>query len=254
MARRMYRQDQQEYRNQLEREGRINMNQPAQQTQSSGPQTYGTAAGTTSGGRAPDTSSYDPLIQYQEQQRRLRAEEGREMDRMLRMLEGEPDRLRGEQQTATQEMRRQAALRMAQQGGRGNVIGAMSMAKGVGQEAANIGTQFGSQIRDAARQAAQARIERKQQEIESMAKAGVDTERVAAELRTILERNSADTKNKVGRMFGLDVGQAASPEALVAEVNALERTTRDPLALQMIRQFKSNIEQGMDPFAGMAQA
>lgn len=218
------------------------------------PQTYGTAAGTMSGGRAPATSQYDPLIQFQEQQRRLRAEEGREMDRMLRMLEGEADVLRGEQQTATQEMRRQAALRMAQQGGRGNVIGAMSMAKGVGQEAANIGTQFGSQIRDAARQAAQARIERKQQEIESMAKPGVDTERVAAELRKIVERNSASASNKLGRMIGVDVGQAANPEALVAEINALERTTRDPLALQMIRQLKSNIEQGMDPFAGMAQA
>lgn len=215
------------------------------------PQSYGTAATAASRGRAADTSSYDPLIQYQEQQRRLRAEEGREMDRMLRMLEGEPDRLRGEQQTATQEMRRQAALRMAQQGGRGNVIGAMSMAKGVGQEAANIGTQFGSQIRDAARQAAQARIERKQQEIESMAKPGVDVERVSAELRNIVNRNSRSLLSRATQ--GL-MGRGATPVALANELNALEATTDDPLALAQIRQLKANIEQGRDPFEGMAQA
>ena len=198
-----------------------------------------------------DTSQYDELSAFRAQQRRLRAEEGREMDRMVRMLEQQPEQLQQEQQTATDEMRRQAALRMAQQGGRGNVIGAMSAAKGVGQEAANIGTQFGAQIRDAARQAAQARLERKQQEIESMAKPGVDVERVSAELRNIVNRNSRSLLSRATK--GL-MGRGATPVALANELNALEATTDDPLALAQIKQLKANIEQGRDPFEGMAQA
>ena len=198
-----------------------------------------------------DTRAYDELSAFQDQQRRLRADEGREMDRMVRMLERAPDELRSEQQTATNEMRRQAALRMAEQGGRGNVIGAMSAAKGVGQEAANIGTQFGAQIRDAARNAAQARLERKQQEIESMAKPGVDVERVSAELRAIVDRNSRDLLSRVTQ--GL-FGRGATPVALANELAALENTTDDPLAIQQIQQLRANIEQGRNPFEGMAQA
>ena len=198
-----------------------------------------------------DTRAYDELSAFQDQQRRLRADESREMDRMVRMLERAPDELRSEQQTATNEMRRQAALRMAGQGGRGNVIGAMSAAKGVGQEAANIGTQFGAQIRDAARNAAQARLERKQQEIESMAKPGVDVERVSAELRGIVDRNS---RNLLSRATGGLFGRGATPVALANELAALENTTNDPLAIQQIQQLRANIEQGRNPFEGMAQA
>ena len=160
--------------------------------------------------------AYDPLIRQQEQLQRLRGDESREMARFVRLMEQAPDQLRGEQQTATDEMRRQAALRMAQQGGRGNVIGAMSAAKGVGQEAANIGTQFGAQIRDAARGAAQARIEQKQQEIESQTKPGVDMERVSASLQSAV--NNAKEKG--------------NPQMLVQEILAMARTTSDPLGLQ----------------------
>lgn len=181
-------------------------------------------------------SAYDPLIQQQQQMQRLRADEQREMSRFVRLMEQAPEQLRQEQQTATQEMRRQAALRMAGQGGRGNVIGAMSMAKGVGQEAANIGTQFGSQIRDAARQAAQARIEQQQQAIQSATKPGVDVERVSASLTGAV--SSARAKD--------------NPQMLAAEIMALEKTTDDPLALQLIRAVKTNLETGRDPFEGTA--
>ena len=173
------------------------------------------------------------------------------MDDLIRLYESEPDRLREAQGVATDEMRRQAALRMAQQGVRGNVIGAASAAKLVGGEAENIGTRFGAQIRDAARTAAQARADRAQQRIESLAKPGVDVERISAELRSIIDRNKADFKNQA--TLGM-FGRAASPQARDEEFAALERTTRDPVALQMIRLVRSNIEQGMDPFAGMAQA
>tara|TARA_R100001086_G_scaffold245256_1_gene175956 strand:+ start:12698 stop:13366 length:669 start_codon:yes stop_codon:yes gene_type:complete len=178
--------------------------------------------------------AYDPLIRQQEQLQRLRGDESREMARFVRLMEQAPDQLRGEQQTATDEMRRQAALRMAQQGGRGNVIGAMSAAKGVAQEAANIGTQFGAQIRDAARSAAQARIEQKQQQLESQTKPGVDIERVSASLQSAV--NSAIEKG--------------NPQMLVQEILAMERTTDDPLALQLISRVKTNLETGRPAFEG----
>jgi hypothetical protein len=178
--------------------------------------------------------AYDPLIRQQEQLQRLRGDESREMARFVRLMEQAPDQLRGEQQTATDEMRRQAALRMAQQGGRGNVIGAMSAAKGVGQEAANIGTQFGAQIRDAARTAAQARIEQKQQQIESQTKPGVDMGRISASLRSAV--NNAKEKG--------------NPQMLVQEILAMERTTDDPLALQLIRRVKTNLETMRPAFEG----
>ena len=60
--------------------------------------------------------------------------------------------------------------------------------------------------------------------------------------------------NKAGNLVGANIGQAASPAARDAELDALERTTRDPLALQMIAQIRANLQQGNDPFAGMAQA
>ena len=178
--------------------------------------------------------AYDPLIRQQEQLQRLRADESRDMARFVRLMEQAPDQLRGEQQTATDEMRRQAALRMAQQGGRGNVIGAMSAAKGVAQEAANIGTRFGAQIRDAARNAAQARIEQKQQEIESQVKPGVDMERISASLRSAVNRAK----------------EMANPQMLVQEILAMERTTDDPLALQLIRRVKTNLETMRPAFEG----
>tara|TARA_R110002050_G_scaffold138666_1_gene262524 strand:- start:23 stop:544 length:522 start_codon:yes stop_codon:yes gene_type:complete len=173
------------------------------------------------------------------------------MDRLVRLAEGAPDELRGEQRTATNEMRRQAALRMGAGGARGNIIGAGSAAKAVGQEAANIGTQFGAQIRQAARQAAQARLERSQQAIESMAKPGVDVERVSVELRNIVDRNSRSLSSRLTK--GL-IGKGATPVALANELAALENTTEDPLAIQQIQQLRANIEQGRNPFEGMAQA
>jgi hypothetical protein len=198
-----------------------------------------------------NTGQYDQLAAFQDTQRRLRATEGREMDRLVRLAEGAPDELRGEQRTATNEMRRQAALRMGAGGARGNIIGAGSAAKAVGQEAANIGTQFGAQIRQAARQAAQARLERSQQAIESMAKPGVDVERVSVELRNIVDRNSRSLSSRLTK--GL-IGKGATPVALANELAALENTTEDPLAIQQIQQLRANIEQGRNPFEGMAQA
>jgi len=173
------------------------------------------------------------------------------MDDLVNLYGQEPGRLREAQGVATNEMRRQAALRMASQGARGNIIGAASAAKMVGGEAENIGTRFGDQIRQAAEKTAQAKVERAQQAIESIAKPGVDVERISAELRSIVDRNKRSLLNKAS--FGY-AGQAASPAARDAELDALARTTRDPLALQMIAQIRSNINQGRDPFDGMAQA
>ena len=48
--------------------------------------------------------AYDPLIRQQEQLQRLRGDESREMARFVRLMEQAPDQLRGEQQTATDEM------------------------------------------------------------------------------------------------------------------------------------------------------
>tara|TARA_R100001463_G_scaffold22340_1_gene53588 strand:- start:17815 stop:18468 length:654 start_codon:yes stop_codon:yes gene_type:complete len=202
-------------------------------------------------GRAAQTAQYDPLIQQQAELRRLRQNESRRMDDLVNLYGQEPGRLREAQGVATNEMRRQAALRMASQGARGNIIGAASAAKMVGGEAENIGTRFGDQIRQAAEKTAQAKVERAQQAIESIAKPGVDVERISAELRSIVDRNKRSLLNKAS--FGY-AGQAASPAARDAELDALARTTRDPLALQMIAQIRSNINQGRDPFDGMAQA
>jgi len=179
-------------------------------------------------------SAYDPLIRQQDALKRLRGEEAREMDRFARMMERAPDQLRQEQTTATGEMRRQAALRVGAQGARGNIIGAGSAAKAVGQEAANIGSQFGGQIRDAARLAAQARIEQKQQAIESQVKPGIDMERISASLQSAV--NSAREKG--------------NPQMLVQEILAMEKTTSDPLAAQLIARVKSNLETGRPAFEG----
>jgi DNA-binding helix-hairpin-helix protein with protein kinase domain len=143
--------------------------------------------------------AYDPLIRQQEQLQRLRGDESREMARFVRLMEQAPDQLRGEQ-----------------------------------QKAANIGTQFGAQIRDAARTAAQARIEQKQQQIESQTKPGVDMERVSASLRSAV--NNAKEKG--------------NPQMLVQEILAMERTTSDPLALQLIRRVKTNLETMRPAFEG----
>ncbi len=195
------------------------------------------------------TEEYDALARYNEQVAKGRAAEARELDRMVRLLSGAPEQLRQEQRTATGEMRRTAALNLAAQGGRGNTIGAGSAAKMVGQEAANIGSRFGEQIRSAATSAAKAKVEREQQRLESMAKPGVDVERVSGELRTIVDRNRRDATNIY--TFGM-AGQAAKPTALADELNALERSTKDPLALAQIRRVKSNLEAGRDPFEGIA--
>ena len=205
-------------------------------------------------GRRGQTAQYDPLIEQQEQLRRLRETEAKRMDDLVNLYGQEPGRLRQAQGVATNEMRRQAALRMASQGARGNIIGAGSAAKMVGGEAANIGTRFGDQIRQAAEKTAMAKAERAQQAIESIAKPGVDVERISAELRSIIDRNRQTFMNKAGSLVGANIGQAESPLARDEELAALEKTTRDPLALQMIAQIRSNIQQGRDPFDGMAQA
>ena len=189
-------------------------------------------------GRRGQTAQYDPLIQQQEQLRRLRETESQRMDDLVNLYGQEPGRLRQAQGVATNEMRRQAALRMASQGARGNIIGAGSAA----------------QIRQAAEKTALAKAERAQQAIESIAKPGVDVERISSELRSIIDRNRETFMGKFDKTFGSNFGQQANPAARDAELDALERTTRDPLALQMIAQIRSNIDQGMDPFAGMAQA
>tara|TARA_R110000765_G_scaffold250260_1_gene351797 strand:+ start:323 stop:871 length:549 start_codon:yes stop_codon:yes gene_type:complete len=179
---------------------------------------------------------------------RLRSDEGREMDRMVRTLEGAPAQLEQERGVATGEMRRQAALKLASIGGRDDVIGAGSAAKAVGQSAANIGTQFGGRIREAAKEAARARIERSQHAIESAVKPGIDVERVTASLQGITDRNKRDWTSKF--TLGL-FGQGAQPTALADEIGALERTTKDPLARQLIAQVKANLEGGQDPFEGI---
>lgn len=191
------------------------------------------------------TSEYDPLIQSQEEMARLRSDEGREMDRLVRTLEGAPAQLEQERGVATGEMRRQAALKLASIGGRDDVIGAGSAAKSVGQAAANIGTHFGGRIREAAKEAARARIERKQHAIESAVKPGIDVERIRASLQGITDRNKRDWTSKL--TFGL-FGQGAKPTALADEIAALEGTTKDPLARQLIAQVKANLEGGQDPF------
>ena len=84
-----------------------------------------------------------------------------------------------------------------------------------------------------------------------MAKPGVDVERVSAELRNIVNRNS---RSLLSRLTKGVMGRGATPVALANELNALEATTDDPLALAQIKQLKANIEQGRDPFEGMAQA
>jgi len=219
---------------------------------SPGDPSYGAAA--PGADRQAQTAQYDPLIEQQEQLRRLRETESQRMDDLVNLYGQEPGRLRQAQGVATNEMRRQAALRMASQGARGNIIGAGSAAKMVGGEAANIGTRFGDQIRQAAEKTAQAKAERAQQAIESIAKPGVDVERISAELRSIIDRNRQTFMNKAGSLVGANIGQAESPLARDEELAALEKTTRDPLALQMIAQIRSNIQQGRDPFDGMAQA
>ncbi len=192
------------------------------------------------------TAEFDPLIKSQQDLARLRQDEAREMDRLVRSLQGMPAQLEGERGVAQDEMRRAAALKLATIGGRDDVIGAGSAAKAVGQEAANIGTRFGDQIRAAAERAAKAKIERAQQRIQAAPKPGVDVERVRASLQSIVDRNAPDLTSKV--TFGL-AGQGARPKALENEILALERTTGDPLALQLIAQIKANIQGGRDPFA-----
>jgi len=181
---------------------------------------------------------FDDLAAFQQRQRRLRADEGREMDRLVRMLEGAPDELRDAQGVATNEMRRQAALRMASQGGRGNVIGAMSAAKGVGQEAENIGTRFGDRIRDAARTAAQARIERQQQRIEGAVKPGQDYERVRGALDDLIAT------------YGRDSGRY-NPQGFKEDFMVLKNTTDDPVALALLRRVQRNLEQGLGALEGI---
>ena len=181
---------------------------------------------------------FDDLAAFQQRQRRLRADEGREMDRLVRMLEGAPGELRDAQGVATNEMRRQAALRMASQGGRGNVIGAMSAAKGVGQEAENIGTRFGDRIRDAARTAAQARIERQQQRIEGAVKPGQDYERVRGALDDLIAT------------YGRDSGRY-NPQGFKEDFMVLKNTTDDPVALALLRRVQRNLEQGLGALEGI---
>jgi len=182
---------------------------------------------------------FDDLAAFQQRQRQLRADEGREMDRLVRMLERAPDELRDAQGVATNEMRRQAALRMAQQGGRGgNVIGAMSAAKGVGQEAENIGTRFGDRIRDAARTAAQARIERQQQRIEGAVKPGQDYERVRGAIDDLIQT------------YGRDSGQY-NPQGFRDDFMVLKNTTDDPVAQALLRRVQRNLEQGRGALDGI---
>ena len=84
-----------------------------------------------------------------------------------------------------------------------------------------------------------------------MAKPGVDVERVSVELRNIVDRNSRSLSSRLTK--GL-IGKGATPVALANELAALENTTEDPLAIQQIQQLRANIEQGRNPFEGMAQA
>lgn len=195
------------------------------------------------------TGEYDALARYNQRLARARRAEMRELERMARSLYRVPGQLEREKQAATGEMRRQAALQLAAQGGRGNVIGAGSATKAVSQEAANIGSRFGDQIRSAATDAAKARVELEQQRIAGMVKPGIDVERVRGELEKIVDRNKRDWVN--AWTFGL-AGDAAKPTALADELRALEASTEDPLAQAQIRRVRSNLEAGNDPFEGLS--